>query len=71
MRVNGIGTSADAIEVVVCDIGSAPPRLELEVLAARAEPILLGLQQRIHAAATIEAATWRSSVCWMRRSPRH
>ena len=58
MRVMGMisGTSADAIEVVVCDISGAPPRLGLTVLAARSEPIPIELQRRIHAAATVEGS---------------
>ncbi len=58
MRVMGMisGTSADAIEVVVCEINAAPPRLELAVLAARSVPIPTPLQRRIHAAATVEAS---------------
>lgn len=58
MRVLGMisGTSADAIEVVACDIGGAPPTLSLAVMAARTEPITLELQRRIHAAATIEGS---------------
>jgi anhydro-N-acetylmuramic acid kinase len=58
MRVIGMisGTSADAIEVVVCEIEGAPPRLELSVVGARSEPLAPELQQRIHAAATIEGS---------------
>ena len=58
MRVVGMisGTSADAIEVVVCQISGAPPRLELSVLAARSVTIPLELQRRIHAAATVEGS---------------
>jgi anhydro-N-acetylmuramic acid kinase len=58
MRVLGLisGTSADAIEVVACDIGGAPPRLELSVLGGRSVPIERELQRRIHAAATVEGS---------------
>jgi anhydro-N-acetylmuramic acid kinase len=58
MRVIGMisGTSADAIEVVVCQISAAPPRLEVSVLAARTVPISMELQRRIHAAATVEGS---------------
>jgi len=58
VRVIGLisGTSADAIEAVVCHIDGAPPRLDLKVLAARSAPIPLELQRRIHAAATIEGS---------------
>ena len=58
MRVLGLisGTSADAIEVVACDIDGAPPTLSLTVMAARTEAIGLELQRRIHAAATIEGS---------------
>ena len=58
MRVAGAisGTSADAIEVVVCQISGAPPHLDLAVLTSRSQPISLELQGRIHAAATIEGS---------------
>jgi anhydro-N-acetylmuramic acid kinase len=58
MRVMGMisGTSADAIEVVACDISGVPPRLGLKVLAARSELIPIELQRRIHAAATVEGS---------------
>jgi anhydro-N-acetylmuramic acid kinase len=58
MRVIGLisGTIADAIEGVVCDISGAPPQLELGVLAARTTPIPIGLQARIHAAATVDGS---------------
>jgi anhydro-N-acetylmuramic acid kinase len=58
MRVMGMisGTSADAIEVVVCDIGAAPPKLTVEVLGGRSVPITIELQRRIHAAATVEGS---------------
>ncbi len=58
MRVIGMisGTSADAIEVVVCDLDGEPPRLELDVLGARTERIDIELQRRIHAAATVEGS---------------
>ena len=58
MRVIGMisGTSADAIEVVVCQINGAPPRLELSVLAARTVSMSMALQRRIHAAATVEGS---------------
>ncbi len=58
MRVMGMisGTSADAIEAVVCQIDGAPPRLELKVLMAQSTPIPLELQRRIHAAATVEGS---------------
>jgi anhydro-N-acetylmuramic acid kinase len=56
------GTSADAIEVVVCQIDGAPPRLALAVLAARSVPIGLELQRRIHAAATVEGSDVES-IC--------
>ena len=41
MRVLGMisGTSADAIEVVACDIDGAPPTLSLTVMAARTAAI--------------------------------
>ena len=56
MRVIGMisGTSADAIEAVVCQIEGAPPSLSLTVLASRSGTIPLELQARIHAAATVE-----------------
>ena len=56
MRVIGMisGTSADAIEAVLCRIGGAPPRLELEVLHGLSVPFPRDLQQRIHDAATPE-----------------
>jgi anhydro-N-acetylmuramic acid kinase len=58
VRVIGLisGTSADAIEAVVCQIDGAPPRLDLKVLAAHSRAIPLELQRRIHAAATIEGS---------------
>lgn len=48
------GTSADAIETVLCDIGGAPPHLDLGVAAARSIPFPAELQARVHAAATVE-----------------
>jgi anhydro-N-acetylmuramic acid kinase len=58
MRVIGMisGTSADAIEAVTCHITGAPPHLELTVLASRTVPIPIALQQRIHAAATVDGS---------------
>jgi anhydro-N-acetylmuramic acid kinase len=58
MRVVGniSGTSADAIEAVLCEIQGAPPRLELSVLAGRTVPYPLELQRRVHANATIEGS---------------
>lgn len=55
MRVIGMisGTSADAIEGVVCEISGTPPHLGLTVVAARTTPIPVELQARIHAAATV------------------
>jgi anhydro-N-acetylmuramic acid kinase len=56
MRVIGMisGTSADAIEAVLCQIDGAPPRLEVKVLAASTMLTPRDLQQRIHDAATKE-----------------
>jgi anhydro-N-acetylmuramic acid kinase len=56
MRVIGMisGTSADAIEAVLCQIDGAPPRLEVKVLAASTMLTPRDLQQRIHDAATRE-----------------
>lgn len=56
------GTSADAIEVVACQIDGAPPRLELTVLAARTAPIGRELQRRIHANATVDGSDV-GSIC--------
>lgn len=58
MRVMGMisGTSADAIEVVVCQISGAPPHLELTVEASRTADIPIELQRRIHTAATVEGS---------------
>jgi len=56
MRVIGLisGTSADAIEAVLCRIEGAPPHLEVEVLGAHTLPFPRQLQQRVHDAATVE-----------------
>ena len=64
MRVIGMisGTSADAIEAVCCEIEGAPPRLDLEVLAAWTTPTSRELQRRIHAAATVEGSDVES-IC--------
>jgi anhydro-N-acetylmuramic acid kinase len=64
VRVIGMisGTSADAIEVVACQIDGAPPRLELQVLAARTVDIAPGLRRRIHANATVEGSDV-ASIC--------
>lgn len=64
MRVMGMmsGTSADAIEVVVCGITGAPPHIKLDVEASRTVPTPLELQRRIHAAATIEGSDVES-IC--------
>jgi anhydro-N-acetylmuramic acid kinase len=58
MRVVGLisGTSADAVEAVVCQILGAPPRLDVTVLASRSLPLPLELQARIHANATVEGS---------------
>ena len=55
MRVIGMisGTSADAIEVVLCQIDGEPPRLGLTVEAAVTVPFPRELQARVHAAATV------------------
>jgi len=64
MRVMGMisGTSADAIEVVICDITGAPPRLELTVVGSLSVAFPTELQRRIHAAATIEGSDVES-IC--------
>jgi anhydro-N-acetylmuramic acid kinase len=58
MRVIGMisGTSADAVEAVLCSIDGEPPRLSATIDTAISVDIPIGLQARIHAAATIEGS---------------
>lgn len=54
------GTSADAIEAVLCHIEGVPPHLEVEVLEALSVPFPRDLQQRVHDAATVERSDVRA-----------
>jgi anhydro-N-acetylmuramic acid kinase len=56
MRVLGMisGTSADAVEAVLVEIGGEPPRLETRVLGGRTDPLPADLRRRIHAIAAKE-----------------
>lgn len=58
MRVIGMisGTSADAVEAVMCHITGEPPELQLQVITSASVPIPRDLQERIHAAATVEGS---------------
>ena len=62
MRVVGLisGTSADAIEAVLCRIEGAPPRLEVEVIDGLSVPFPRDLQQRVHDAATVARSDVRA-----------